>query len=105
MRVLRVLKLPVVLLPRLPLFMPPNERLSGETGDCCCWAFVLEASPPAFVEPCKISRPWRSVIISRIKQATAEAADPFSREESKRRDVAAPAACAASAMGSEVLAA
>src|SRR6266516_3140106 len=52
-----------------------------------------------------ISMPWRRVIISRKKQATAEAAEPFSFEKSKRLTVASPAAWAACAMGSEVLAA
>src|SRR5579859_891498 len=52
-----------------------------------------------------ISRPWRRVIMSRMKQATAEAAEPFSFEVSKRRVVASPAAWAARAIMSEVLAA
>src|SRR5260370_32115089 len=52
-----------------------------------------------------ISIPWRRVIISRKKQATADAAEPFSFEKSKRLLVASPATCAACAIGSDVLAA
>src|SRR5713226_5182715 len=49
-------------------------------------------------EDCTMSNPRRKVIISCRKQATAEAAEPFSVELSNRRAVASPASWAAWAM-------
>src|SRR5690348_3937739 len=96
MRELRGPKPPV--LPRGPELFS-REGAGGATG----WTEGI--SDEVREVDCIISMPWRSVSISRRKQATAEAAEPFSLEKSKRRTVASPATWAAWAMGSDVLAA
>src|SRR5579872_5752777 len=88
---------------RLPLLSGPlffaNCTEEGCTAGCTVGVSALS------IGDCIISSPRRNVIISRKKQATAEAAEPFSFELSKRLEVASPATCAASAIGSDVFAA
>src|SRR6266581_7382330 len=83
--------------PRLPLPVLRNGPLllSAANWGGCTAGCIAGVSGKFSDEGCIISSPRRRVIISRKKHATAEAAEPFSFEFSKRRDIASPAACAA----------
>src|SRR5205823_14576005 len=71
--------LPLLFIPALrnkPL--PPKRRGNGSISVCISDSVSGDDSEPC----CNISMPRRNVIISRIKQATAEAAEPLSLEDS-----------------------
>src|SRR5579885_1911282 len=85
------LRVPVLVLVPLTRELPlvSANRLSGCDTGCL---LIMGVSAGCSMACCTISMPLRKVIMSRIKHATAEAADPLSFAVSKRLEVASPAA-------------
>ena len=74
------------LLLRSELSLPPKRWTKDDTSGC-----ESAVSREDSLDCRTSSIPRRSVIISRIKQATAEAADPLAFDVSKRLEFASPA--------------